>query len=109
MRKKIHEKGGKGEKGLRKYFASWSPYRIRKVHVEVIGMNEIYRPGSELEGIDGTRKTYHVAGANIPRHEVATTTDGLHDIDLVLKKEGGVVAHREGAVGGAGGGQGVGK
>ena len=33
--------GGEGEEGTRKYFATWSPYRMRKVHVELIGKKEI--------------------------------------------------------------------
>lgn len=35
-----------GEEGMRNYFARWSPYRIRTVHVKIIGPNEIYRPNS---------------------------------------------------------------
>ena len=31
--------------------------RIRKVHVELIGKHEIYRPGSKLTGIEGTQET----------------------------------------------------
>ncbi|CAM9633247.1 unnamed protein product, partial [Pylaiella littoralis] len=46
LRKFFRQKGGNGEEDMRKYFASWSPYRIRKVHVEHIGKNEIYRPGA---------------------------------------------------------------
>ena len=34
--------GGKGGEGMRKYFATWSPYRLRRVHVELIGKKEIY-------------------------------------------------------------------
>ncbi|CAN0335956.1 unnamed protein product, partial [Pylaiella littoralis] len=83
LRKFFRQKGGNGEEDMRKYFASWSPYRIRKVHVEHIGKNGIYRLGSELDGIDGTRVMYHFAGANIPSHQAATTTDGLQDIELV--------------------------
>ena len=37
------ERGGEVEEGMQKYFAKWSPYRIRKVHVRLIGKNEIYR------------------------------------------------------------------
>lgn len=40
----FREKEGDGEEGMRKYFARWSPHRIRKVHVELIGKNEIYMP-----------------------------------------------------------------
>ena len=81
--------GGEGEEGMRKYFATWSPYRMRKVHVELIGMKEIYRPNSILEGIDGTREMYHFAGANTPKYDTQTTTKGLEDIELVLKWGGG--------------------
>ena len=75
------ETGGEGEEGMRKYFAKWSPYRIRKVHVRLIGKNEIYRSGSELAGIEGTREMYHFVGANTPKCDAATTTDGLHEFD----------------------------
>ena len=84
--------GGEGEEGMRKYFATWSPYRMRKVHVELIGKMEIYRPNSILEGINGTREMYHFAGANTPKYDAQTTTKGLEDIEdieLVLKREGG--------------------
>ena len=33
--------GSEGEEGMRKYFAKWSPYRMRKVHVGLIGKKEI--------------------------------------------------------------------
>ena len=79
--------GGEGEEGMWKYFATWSPHRMRKVHVELIG-KEIYRPNSILEGINGTRERYHFAGANTPKHDAQTTTKGLEDIELVLKREG---------------------
>ena len=51
--------GDEGEEGMRKFFATWSSYRMRKVHVELIGKKEIYRPNSTLKGIDGG----HRAGA----------------------------------------------
>ena len=59
-----------GEEGMRKYFATWSPYHMRKVHVELIGKKEIYRPNSILEGIDGTREMYHFVGANTPKYDI---------------------------------------
>ena len=62
--------------------------RIRKVHVELIGEHEIYRPGSKLAGIEGTRETYHFVGANSPKNDAATTLDGLQDVELVLKRNG---------------------
>ena len=90
------EKGGEGEEGMRKYFAKWSPCRIRKVHMKLIGKNEIYRPGSELAGIDGTRDMYHFAGRNVPKHDAATTTEGLKEVaKLVLKRDGGRRLSRE--------------
>ena len=66
--------GGEGEEGMRKYFATWSPHRMRKVHVELIGKKEIYRPNSILEGIDGTRDMYHFVGAITPKYDAQTTT-----------------------------------
>ena len=36
--------------------------RIRKVQVELTDEHEIYRPGSKLVGIEGTRETYHFIG-----------------------------------------------
>ena len=81
--------GGEGEEGMRKYFATWSPYRMRKVHVELIGKKEKYRPNSILEWIDGTREMYHFAGANTSKNDAQTSTTGLEDIELVLKRKGG--------------------
>ncbi|CAN0464296.1 unnamed protein product, partial [Ascophyllum nodosum] len=83
----FREKGGRGEEGMRKYFARWSPIRIRKVHVELIAKNEIYRPCSKLAGIDETRDVYHFSGVNAPKNDTATTTDGFQDAELVLKQE----------------------
>ena len=88
----FRERGGNGEEGMRKYFARWSPYRIRKVHVELIGKNEIYRSCSKLAGIEGTRDMYHFSGVNAPKCDAATTTDGFQDAELdaelLLKQEG---------------------
>ena len=71
--------------------------RIRKVHMELIGEHETYRPGSKLAGIEGARETYHFTGANTPNNNAAATTDVLLDDDvLVLKRErGGRLSHRE--------------
>ena len=96
--------GGEGEEGMRKYFATCSPYRMRKVHVELIGKKEIYRPNLILEGIDGTRGMYHFAGAITPKDDTQTTTKGLEDIELVLKRES-LDGKRGELIGGAGGGQ----
>ena len=84
--------GGEGEEDMRKYFATWSPYCMRKVHVELIGKKEIYRPNSILEGIDGTREFYYFAGPNTSKYDAQTTTKGfgdIEDMELVLKREGG--------------------
>lgn len=78
------ERGDEGEESMQKYFANWSPYRIWKVHVKLIGNEEINRPGSEVAGIEETREMYHFARANIPRHEAATTTDRLEDVRIML-------------------------
>ena len=96
LKRFFREKGGEGEEGMRKYFAKWSPYRIRKVHVKLIGKNEIYRPGSKLVSIDGTRDMYHFVGRNVPKHDAATTMEGLkEDHKLVLKRDGGRRLSRE--------------
>ena len=64
--------------------------------MELIGEHEIYRPGSKLAGIEGTWETYHFMGANTPKNDAATTTDGLRDVELVLKREmGGRLSQRE--------------
>ena len=99
--------GCEGEEARRKYFATWSPYHVRKVHVEFIAKKEIYRPNSILEGKDGTREMYHFAGANTSKYDAKTTTKGLEDIELVLKREGGgSLDGRKGEpIGGTGGGQ----
>ena len=68
--------------------------RIRKVPVKLIGEHEIYRSGSKLAGIEG--RTYLFMGANTPKNDAATITDGLQDVELVLKSERrGRVSHRE--------------
>ena len=69
---------------------------IRKVHVKLIGEHEYYRPGSKLAGIEGTREKYHFMRANTPKNDAANTTNGLQDVELVLKTErGGRLSHRE--------------
>ena len=59
------------------------------MNVELIGKIEICRPNSILEGRDGTRKRYHIAGANAPKYDTQTTTKGFEDIKLALKTDGG--------------------
>ena len=91
---------------MRKYFATLPPYRMRKVHVEFIG-KEIYRPDSILEGVDCTMEMPHFAGASTPKYDAQTTTEGLEDDELVLKREkGSLDDRREELIGRAGGGQG---
>ena len=81
---------GGGEEGMRKYFATWPPYRMRKVHVKFIGKKEIYRRDSILEGVDDIMEMHHSAGTNTAKYDAQTTTEGLEDDELVLKREGGV-------------------
>ncbi|CAB1097273.1 unnamed protein product [Ectocarpus sp. CCAP 1310/34] len=90
LRSFFREKAGsEGEEGMRRYFAKWSPYPMRRVHVEFIGKKEIYRPNSILEGVEGTREMYHFAGANTPEWDGSTSTKGREDdCKLVLKSEG---------------------
>ena len=73
----LSEKGGGGEEGMRDYFATWSPYRVRRMHVKLIGLSEIYRPESDLKGIEGIHSMYHFEGKNIPHPVAATTTEEL--------------------------------
>ena len=72
------------------------PYRVRKVHVTLIGKNEVYQPDSELASIEGTREMYHFVGANTPKCIAATTTDGLHEVDAEepVSGKGEVVVRR---------------
>ena len=65
---------GEGYKELADYFATWSPYRIRRVHVKLIGLGAVYRPEQQLKGITGTRDTYLFVGANAGLTDRATTT-----------------------------------
>lgn len=66
--------------------ARWSPYRIRRVHVNFIGPDAIYRPNLTLTGIEGTHSMYHLAGANTQKFNASTTTEGLEDdLKRVLK------------------------
>ena len=59
------------------------------MHLELVGEHKIYRPGSKLAGIEGTRETYHFMGANTPKNDAAITADGLQDVELVFKRERG--------------------
>ncbi|CAB1121098.1 unnamed protein product [Ectocarpus sp. CCAP 1310/34] len=80
LRSFFREKAGsEGEEGMRRFFARWSPYRMRRVHVEFMGKKEIYRPNSILEGVEGTREMYHLAGPNTPEWDGSTSTKGRGD------------------------------
>ena len=64
--------------------------------MELIGDHEIYRPGSKLAGIEGTREVYLFMGANTPKNDAATTPDALQHVELVLKRESGWrLSHRK--------------
>ena len=80
--KLLPREGGAGRRGraevLREVVSVPHPEGTR---VRLIGKNEIYRPGLELAGIEGTREMYHFVGANTPKCDAATTTDGLHEVD----------------------------
>lgn len=65
---------GEGNKELADYFATWSPYRIRAVHVKLIDVGAIYRPEQQLKGIAGTRDAYLFVGANTAVADHETTT-----------------------------------
>ena len=63
-----------GNKEVAGYFATWSPYRILRVHVKLNGPNEIYRPQPELKGIKGTRDAYVFIDAKTVRPDASSTT-----------------------------------
>ena len=65
---------GAGNTELAEYFATWSPYRIRRVHVKLFGAGAVYRPEQQLKGITGTRDTYLFVGVNAGPEDRATTT-----------------------------------
>lgn len=56
-----------GKKDLATYFASWSAYRIRRVHTRLIKPAEIYPPETSLRGIKGTRDLFVFVGADSTR------------------------------------------
>ena len=43
-------------------FAHWSPYKITRYHVKLVGAQEIPRPPVDLEGIAGSSKLYGFMG-----------------------------------------------
>lgn len=73
-------------------FATWSPYRIRRVHVELIGPSAIYRPKPDLKGVEGTHSTYLFVGANTGKCDVPTMTAEMEkDLSLASGVESGQV------------------
>ena len=67
------------DKSLEDYFAKWTPYRVRRVHVKLIGRHDIYRPTPVLEGIKGTQSMYLFEGANSNTCDAQTTTASMED------------------------------
>ena len=88
LRKYFHYIGA-GNKDIADYFATWSPYRIRRVHGKLIGPGAVYRPEQQLKGITGTRDTYLVVGANTGLEDRATTTRRGRDgsVPEVMEKD----------------------
>ena len=43
-------------------FADWSPYKITRYHVKLVGVKEIPRPPVNLEGIPGSSRLYQFMG-----------------------------------------------
>lgn len=92
----FREQGGGGEEGMRKYFSTWSPYRVRRIHVKLIGPSEICRPELDLKGVEGTHSMYHFQGENIPQPVGATTTEEMvDDWKAVAEVESGIVEYEE--------------
>ena len=67
------------DKSLQDYFAKWTPYRVRRVHVKLIGRHDIYRPTPVLEGIKGTQSMYLFEGADSNTCDAQTTTASMED------------------------------
>eukprot|EP00904_Undaria_pinnatifida_P000602 jgi/Undpi1/10542/HiC_scaffold_29.g12992.m1 len=78
-----------GNKDLAEYFATWSAYRIRRVHAKLIEFNAIYRPTRTLQGIKGTRDIYVFVGVNKPRPDASTSTRLGRNAEIpdVVKKD----------------------
>ena len=54
-----------GGRTMQDYFAAWSPYRIGRAHVNVIGPPPaIYRPNLDLKRIEDAHSAYLFVGAN---------------------------------------------
>ena len=67
------------DKSLEDYFAKWTPYRVRRVHVKLIGRHDIYRPTPVLEGIKGTQSMYLFEGADSNTCDAQATTASMED------------------------------
>ena len=94
-----------GNKDLAEYFATWSAYRIRRVHAKLIEFNAIYRPTRTLQGIKGTRDIYVFVGVNKPRPDASTSTRLGRNAEIpdVVKKDWSLArAVHEGVVEGTG-------
>ena len=65
------------DKSLEDYFAKWTPYRVRRVHVNLIGRHDIYRPTPVLEDIKGTQSMYLFEGADSNTCDAQTTTASM--------------------------------
>ena len=65
------------DKSLEDYFAKWTPYRVRRVHVKLIGRHDIYRPTPVLEDIKGTQSMYLFEGADSNTCDAQTTTASM--------------------------------
>ncbi|CAB1107057.1 unnamed protein product [Ectocarpus sp. CCAP 1310/34] len=51
------------------HFSSWSPYRIKRFHIKLLGHREIPRPFVDLTGISGSSKLYQFMGAEVQEEE----------------------------------------
>lgn len=86
-----------GGKTMQKYFATWSPYRFRRVHVKLIGPPPaIYRPKQDLKGIEGTHSTYLFVRANVGRCDAPSTT---WDMETYLAAAAEVESGKQGGTG----------
>ena len=68
---------------VEEYFARWTPYRVRCVHVKHIGRTAIYRPKIALKGIGGTQSTYLFDGVESTTCNAASGTESKA-LDLLL-------------------------
>ena len=85
-----------GGKTMQEYFATWSPYRIKRVHVKLIGPPPaIYRPKQDLKDIEGTHSTYLFVGANAGRCDAPRTTCDIEKNLAAAEVESGKVDETE--------------